>query len=199
MAADQKQRINLDRTSVLLMEDSPLALDILVQVLTGFGIQNFHRCSNVDEAKKVANDAPVDLMLVAAIMPDGETGFDFVNWLRRAKLQPNSFCPVIMLSGHTQQSRVKQARDCGANFIVAKPLTTAVLLERILWVSREKRPFIETDNYLGPDRRFKNAGPPPGTDGRRRDDLPLEVGEATMPNMSQDHIDTFVSPLRINL
>jgi DNA-binding response OmpR family regulator len=131
--ANEKQRVNLEKCAVLLLEDSPLALDILVQVLTGFGIKDFRKCTNVDEAKAAAADAPLDLMMVAAALP-GEDGYDFVRWLRRAKLQPNSFCPVIMLTGHTQQSKVAKARDCGANFIIAKPLTTSVVLERICWV-----------------------------------------------------------------
>lgn len=199
MQAPPKPRVNLEKAAVLLLEDSPLSLDILVQVLTGFGIKDFRKCATVDDAKAAAADAPLDIMMVAAALPGDEDGYDFVRWLRRARLQPNSFTPVIMLTGHTQQSKVAKARDCGANFIIAKPLTASVVLERIIWVSRDKRPFVETDTYMGPDRRFKNTGPPPGSEGRRRDDLPLEVGEATMPNMSQDTIDGFVQPMRITL
>jgi hypothetical protein len=76
-----------------------------------------------------------------------------------------------VIQGHTPVDQIHKARDCGANFVVAKPITPRLLLERVLWIAQESRPFIELDGYVGPDRRFQNNGPPggPGT-GRRRTD-----------------------------
>ena len=62
---------------------------------------------------------------------------------------------------------MQRARDCGANFILARPLSPEVLLERILWIAREKRHFISCSSYVGPDRRFHEAGPPVGMPERR--------------------------------
>ena len=90
-------------------------------------------------------------------------------------------------------------RDAGSNYVVAKPITPKVLLERIFWVAREERAFIECDSYIGPDRRFKHEGPPPGTDGRRKDDLPAEVGDAQTPNMSDDEIANLMRPAKVQI
>jgi hypothetical protein len=67
----------------------------------------------------------------------------------------------------------------------------------MIFVSRDPRPFVECDNYIGPDRRFKNTGPPAGTMGRRKTDVHDEIGEATEPNMSQDEIDAFLKPTKV--
>ena len=80
----------------------------------------------------------------------------------------NAFAPTMLVSGHTQLRNVQRARDCGANYIVAKPVSPDVLLERIIWVAREKRPFIQCDSYFGPDRRVHDTGPPPGVAERRK-------------------------------
>lgn len=93
---------------------------------------------------------------------------------------------------------VQNARDCGAHYIVKKPLTPVVMLERILWIARESRPFIECDVYVGPERRHKNEGPPNGVP-RRRDDLPPEVGDAQEPNLSQDQVDNLFSSRKVTL
>ena len=61
-----------------------------------------------------------------------------------------------------------RARDCGANFLVKRPLSPMALLERIVWVSKEGRGFVLDENYVGPDRRFKATVMPKG--GRRRED-----------------------------
>ena len=91
------------------------------------------------------------------------------------------------------------ARDVGANFVVAKPLSAAVLLQRVLWVGRDRRPFVNAENYVGPDRRFKFEGPPPGTEGRRESDLRQPIGAATEPNLSQEEVDVLVRPQRVSL
>ena len=61
-----------------------------------------------------------------------------------------------MTASHIRRGRVAEARDCGANFVVTKPFSPTLLLERILWVARDSRPFLEVGDYLGPDRRFRN-------------------------------------------
>ncbi|MDP1778605.1 MAG: response regulator, partial [Brevundimonas sp.] len=83
-----------------------------------------------------------------------------VRWLRRSGLEPNAFVPVIMTAAHIRRSRVTEARDCGANFIVTKPFSATTLLERIVWVSKDERPFLEIGDYFGPDRRFRMAAAP---------------------------------------
>jgi hypothetical protein len=59
--------------------------------------------------------------------------------------------------------------------------------------------FVESETYVGPDRRFKNTGVPVGTKGRRKGDLSADVGEAVDPNMSQDDIDNLLKPNRVAL
>jgi DNA-binding response OmpR family regulator len=95
-------------------------------------------------------------------------GFQLVRWLRRSGLEPNAFAPVIMTAAHIRRSRVAEARDCGASFVITKPFSARTLLERIVWVARDGRPFLEIGDYFGPDRRFR-TGKPPGEE--RRADL----------------------------
>jgi DNA-binding response OmpR family regulator len=122
-----------------------------------------------------------------------------VRWLRRSNLPQNRFTPVLIVTGHTLESKVTEARDCGANFTVVKPVTPQVLLERIMWAARDKRQFVDVPSYAGPDRRFKFTGPPPGIQGRRADDLNTKVGAPVEPNMSQAQIDTIMQPQKISL
>ena len=69
-----------------------------------------------------------------------------------------------------------KARDCGANYIIAKPITPKIILERIIWVAQSTRIFLETESYIGPDRRFRKLGPPAETGaGRRKEDAAAEA------------------------
>ncbi len=164
-----KGRINLDRAVVLLLDDSRESMSVLVQILSGFGVKSLHRCRTEAAARQIVLGHEVDLVIADA-NGEGSDSYEFVRWLRRSRMQPNAMAPVILVSGHSKLSNVQRARDCGADFIVAKPLSPTVLLERIVWVAREQRSYIDCETYTGPDRRFHDQGPPEGMAGRRQDD-----------------------------
>jgi CheY-like chemotaxis protein len=190
------QHINLDKARALVVDDNQQSLDILVGVLTSFGLRNIVRKATAEEARDELTYHPVDLILTNAQLP-GMDGYDLVRWLRRDTDDANRMTPAIIITAHTRRDHVEKARDCGANFIITKPLSPAVMLERILWVAKGDRLFIECESYAGPDRRWRNAGPPVEfPDGRRRDDRSIELGDGAGHNMSQDELDALIKPMR---
>jgi CheY-like chemotaxis protein len=193
-----RARINLREISFLIADDNPQSLEIMCQVVSGFGAKSILRCANAAEARDQLKRGVVDFVITDAQMP-GETGFELIEWLRRQGGDPNRFAPAVVVTAHTEESWVARARDSGANFLVAKPIAPQILLDRICWVAREQRMFIETGAYCGPDRRFKRSGPPPGMEGRRSDDCDsTELGDSG-PDMSQDLIDTMVKPQKVSI
>lgn len=193
-----RARFNLEQAKVLLLESSPLAMEVLAQILYGFGAKDLHRCYALADAKNIAQTQTLDLVIADSLGASGE-GYEFVSWLRRSGIKPNYGAPVLLTAGHTPTASVAKARDCGAHFILRKPLTPIAVLERIVWIGREGRHFVECDTYAGPDRRFKNQGIPGGGKGRRRDDLEPKLEEATMPNLDQSMIDGLVQTRRAGL
>lgn len=159
--------INLTGAVTMIVDDSPFALDLTTQALMGFGIRARHACQGAAEAMEILKEQNVDLLVVDCEMP-GIDGFELVRWLRRSGLEPNAFVPVIMTAAHIRRPRVTEARDCGASFIITKPFSATTLLERIVWVARDDRPFLEVGDYFGPDRRFRTTPAPPE---ERRADL----------------------------
>jgi CheY-like chemotaxis protein len=144
----------------MVVDDSPFAIELTSQALMGFGIRPKHTCLGAAEAMDILKEQTIDLLVVDCEMP-GINGFELVRWLRRSGLDPNAFVPVIMTAAHIRRPRVSDARDCGASFIITKPFSAATLLERIVWVARDGRPFLEVGDYFGPDRRFRNTPTPP--------------------------------------
>jgi CheY-like chemotaxis protein len=182
-------KINLEKIDFLLMDPNAFFLDIMAQVVSGFGVRSITRCTTVADARTVLAERVIDFILTDANMPD-ESGYDFIEWVRRHAIEANRFVPAIIITGHTRISQVARARDCGAHFIIAKPITPKVILERIFWVGRENRMFIESDTYCGLDRRFKIEGPPAGMPGRRAEDLDAAADEEEDP-------DDLISPIHV--
>lgn len=193
-----EKRVNLERSTLLLIDDNPQALDILSSIVHGFGVKEQIKCASAMDAVAVIKRRAVDLILIDCAMPEMD-GYDFVRWLRRDGPKSASYTPVIMLTGHAAPSAVQKSRDCGASFIIAKPLTPMVLLQRILWLSRDEREFVECETYVGPDRRVRNYGPPLGMPGRRKGDLSTHVGVALEENLDQSEIDMMMKPVKVSL
>ncbi|MGZ9099234.1 MAG: response regulator [Brevundimonas sp.] len=149
--------INLTGAVTMVVDDSSFAAEITSGALLGFGIRTRHSCRSAADAMAILSEAEIDLLVVDCDMA-GMSGFELVEWLRRSG-PPNAFVPVIMTAAHIRRSKVSRARDCGANFIITKPFSAASLLERIVWVARDGRPFLEVGEYFGPDRRFRDAKP----------------------------------------
>jgi DNA-binding response OmpR family regulator len=173
---ESRSRFNLDGAAVLLLDETPMGMSILVSIVTGLGAKLLYRCATVEAAQEVVTKYTLDLAIIDGLAPSG-AGYDLVKWIRQTAREPNCFVPILLTTGHTPAVDVVRARDCGGNIIIRKPIAPIVLLERIIWASKEGRPYLFSDNYVGPDRRFQEKEPPGGA-GRRRGDVGAITGPA---------------------
>lgn len=196
---DPGAKFNLSSAVVLVVDRSTHSSDVTVQILSGFGVHKILRAQTAKRAQEIISMNAIDLMLIDPELEE-EDGFEFIREIRRSKTD-NRFVPIILISGHAKISSIKRARDCGSNFFIAKPLTPSVVLQRIHWVASDKRQFVDVadGSYVGPDRRFKFEGPPPGSDGRRESDLPVELGGQTGENLSQSELETMFKPQKVSI
>lgn len=190
--------VNLERAAVLVFDPDTLSMAITAQVLAGFGAKNLVRCDLEKTAETKLASQAFDLVVFDASRPEN-ADCKLIAALRRDANARSRFAPVLVVTAYTQFARINRARLAGASFVVAKPITPSVMMERIQWLSRDPRPYVECASYAGPDRRFKFDGPPAGSDGRRIDDLKGELGAAEAPNLSQADIDALMQPRKIAL
>lgn len=167
--AQVEPRLYIRNLSVLLVEHNRYERDILVQILTGFKIRALHKRNSAEDAMAYIPNETADLLIVSAALAETD-GFDFTRWLRSTRSVKCRAAPLLLLTGHTRAADVRKARDCGASLVIAKPVTPRVLFQRIGWLARDARSFVETEFYTGPDRRFMALGPPPDMTGRRKGD-----------------------------
>ncbi len=187
MSSQTTRRLNLRQASVLAVDDNPMSMDLLKQILNGFRIKHLRECSSAEEARKAIDEEPFDLLLIDGEMP-AQSGIDLSRYVRSRVDQTNFTTPIMIVTAFTPPTTVREARDNGVNMVVSKPVSPAALLSRIEWIARNDRAFVVADNYSGPDRRFRKAGPPQGTDERRAEALAL-TADATR-EMSQADLDS---------
>jgi CheY-like chemotaxis protein len=180
-------KIDLTRSSVLLVDDNQQSLDLMQQILTGFRVGNIRTCVDPAESRDIAARNRFNLLIIDGEMPN-EDGIAVTRHVRANADLPNFSAPIILVSAHTPMEKVFKARDAGANLIIKKPIAPAVLLSRIQWLGRNTRPFIISDTYCGPDRRIKNMPLPEGVSERRAQAIALTANAER--EMSQDEVDS---------
>jgi DNA-binding response OmpR family regulator len=150
--------MNLKGVTSLLLDSDVFSRGLITSMLRGFGMEPPVIGQKGADAMAYLQNHCVDLCVIEAMLPD-MTGAEFIRWVRRPEMGAVRFMPVIVLSSYTQLRLVADARDGGAHIIVRKPLSPQGLFDRIAWVARAQRPFIDGAAYAGPDRRFRVADP----------------------------------------
>jgi DNA-binding response OmpR family regulator len=84
-------------------------------------------------------------------------GLAFTHMTRWQADSPNPYVPILMLTAHTEASRVAAARDAGVTGFVKKPISARVLFERMASALTDTRVFVRTADFFGPDRRHTEA------------------------------------------
>jgi len=154
----------LQSLNVLLVDDNQHMRAITSAILQSAGIRNIREVSDGAMALEALRHRAVDLAIVDFNMFPLD-GVEFTRLVRNSPDSSNPYLPIIMMTGHSEKSRVTEAREAGVTEFVVKPITAKALFDRIQAVIMRPRAFIKTDFYFGPDRRRTT---PPNYSGPRR-------------------------------
>jgi CheY-like chemotaxis protein len=145
-----------DRLKVLVVDDNAHMRKLVVTILQAFGISQIFESENGERAWTALRESNPDICIVDWLM-EGMSGLELVQKIRTDPSSPNPFVPVIMLTGHTHMDLVRQARDAGINEFIAKPVSVKTMMQRLVSVIENPRPFVRTKSYFGPCRRRRGA------------------------------------------
>lgn len=143
---------SLQSLQVLLVDDNQHMRAITSAVLQSAGVKKVIEASDGAAALEMLREHAVDLVIVDFNMFPLD-GVEFTRLVRNSPDSTNPYLPIIMMTGHSERSRVYEARDAGVTEFVVKPITAKAILDRIQAVIFKPRPFVKTDGYFGPDRR----------------------------------------------
>ena len=149
---------SLKAVQVLLVDDNPHMRSITTAVLQSAGVRTVLEAADGAAGLEILRDPSlsVDLAIVDFNMFPLD-GIEFTRLVRTSPDTANPYLPIIMMTGHSEKSRVYEARDAGVTEFVVKPITAKAILDRIQAVIMRPRAFVKNDSYFGPDRRRTNT------------------------------------------
>ncbi|HRO03396.1 MAG TPA: response regulator [Terricaulis sp.] len=166
--------ISLNELHVLLVDDNAQMRFLLRCLLKAGGIVRISEAETAGDAFDILSTTPVGVVLVDWKMQPID-GLAFTRMLRWDAKSPNPYVPILMLTAHTEASRVTAARDAGVTGFIKKPISARVLFERMTNALTDTRDYVRTADFFGPDRRhaqstlyagpYRRAGDPARTPG----------------------------------
>ncbi|SMF67230.1 two-component system, chemotaxis family, response regulator CheY [Azospirillum oryzae] len=112
--------------SVLVIEDESFTRMVLAKMLGTLGVKAVHQAADGESGLAAVAAHSPDLVLCDVEMQPMD-GFGFVRALRVGGEPHRHALPVVLMSGRVDGDREAQARDCGADAVLAKPVTPAGL------------------------------------------------------------------------
>ncbi len=131
-----------DKTTVLVVDDSPESLGMINMALDDAGIAVLIAL-NGQQAMNVLDQITPDIILLDAIMPVMD-GFECAREIRK-KLP---LTPIIFMTGLSEVENIVKAFDAGGNDYILKPIRPEELLVRIRQHTSSARMLIEAQKAL---------------------------------------------------
>ena len=167
---------SLQALNVLLVDDNQHMRAITSAVLQSAGVRKVREASDGAAGLEMLRQQSIDLAIVDFNMFPLD-GVEFTRLVRNSPDTVNPYLPIIMMTGHSERSRVYEARDAGVTEFVVKPITAKAILDRIQAVIFHPRAYVKTDGYFGPDRRRTNASNYKGPRRRASDEAAGAAGD----------------------
>jgi two-component system, chemotaxis family, chemotaxis protein CheY len=150
----------LTNLSVLVLDDHRFMQQILRAILQGLGIRNIVVVSDINEATSYVINNRFDLILADFRLEGDSTGADFIKVVRASYEGTDRFVPIIACTADTTPAVIQRLRDAGVDEVVAKPISADALWKKIVAVVNNRRSFIATSHFFGPDRRRREVRVP---------------------------------------
>ena len=171
-------RIEFNRLRFLVIDDNAHMRRILRTLLHGFGTREVYEAEDGAAGLEMFTTHLPDIIIVDWSMPIFD-GIELTNMIRRPDSAVNPFVPIIMLTGHSEKSKVMRARDAGVTEFLCKPISAKSLHQRLLNCVLNPRAFIKTRDYFGPDRR-RNINAVYAGPERRQSDTGIVVDSGSL-------------------
>jgi len=128
------EKANLDHfdiedTSVLIVDDSPLSLKYIQRILSDLGIENITQAVDGSEAIPILEEQFFDLIITDYNMPEVD-GLELTNYIREQSTQQTT--PIIMVTSEQDEQRLAAVQHAGVSAILDKPFDPSSIREFII-------------------------------------------------------------------
>jgi DNA-binding response OmpR family regulator len=178
------EEFNFEQVKVLLGEVDRNARDGLKSALFHRGFRSIAVADKVSTIHETTSNDEADLLICSSEYDDGDV-HDLIHKIRHHEVGSNPFVLVITLIGEPSKELIRKVIDSGSDDILVKPISSSMLYDRIVKLTRERKRFVVTSDYIGPNRRKKHR---PGTKKIPEIDVPNSLQVLALGDVDTDYL-----------
>lgn len=144
--------LDFQRASVLLFDPVHVNIRTTRYALNEIGFKSIEACSTIEDFQRHLRENSWDL-IVAECSPTKADIFMLVRMIRRGEATPNPYAVIALTSWTRDGGHVRKAIESGADDVIVRPFSTQFAEDRIKTMVRDRKSFVVTSDYVGPDRR----------------------------------------------
>ena len=142
----------LDDVEIVLFAPSPAMLRTLREALNNVGIRGIRDYLDIQQAREaIVTDNP-DL-LICDFDLDQDAICSIIADIRHGNIGSNPFMVIMLLTWDPEVNAVNFAMQTGVDDIVTMPVSVRRLKQRIDNLINNRKRFVATEDYVGPERR----------------------------------------------
>ncbi|MEE8506472.1 MAG: response regulator [Kiloniellales bacterium] len=144
--------VTLDAAKVLFVDPQAAGRSLLEQTLGQIGFRRIKACGGFDEFKSLFESGKPDLVFLD-IDAERDAACQIIRGIRNSDIGSNPFVVMVALTDKPELEAVRAALEAGSDDMVVKPVTVEALRQRVTNQIENRKEFIATEDYVGPDRR----------------------------------------------
>ena len=157
-----------NRVDLLLASPRTQNTASLRQTLTDLEFRVIRTASSNAEILTALETRPPELIITEFDLTDGDV-LETINDIRHHRTGTNPFISIIVTTWQPSEALVHQVMNAGADDLLIQPASRGQLAKRIEALVFNRKKFVVTSRYIGPDRR---SAPRPGTLAIKSIDVP---------------------------
>ena len=138
--------------NLIIADTGPMVRQGLKAGLSDYGFSNIRDTSRMSVIGDAVDNNTVDLIIAENELQDGNIS-DLTRRIRHHEAGDNPFLVVITLMEEPTSEAIRDVIDSGIDDLLTKPISPAQLIERVNILTRYRKRFVVTTDYVGPTRR----------------------------------------------
>ncbi|CAK0766959.1 Response regulator [Azospirillaceae bacterium] len=174
---------DLSSVESYLFDPQPNTMRLMRDMMSRLGLKATRVIENVNDMYSVANTRIPDLLVIDAENTESEV-FRLLRYIRGDPASHNPFMSLIVTTWQPTNGLLNKVTSCGGDDLLIKPASPKQMMERVTSLIENRRRFVVTADYVGPERR---KSPRPGRH------MPLIEVPNTLRLKAFGHWDNFTS------
>jgi CheY-like chemotaxis protein len=135
--ASTRYRDEMHKARALVVDGNPTTRSVLAAQLRDLGVGHVSQCGRIVDARTRLESGRYDIVLCEQEFPEGGTGQQLLDDLRRQQLLPLTTV-FVMITSEATYAKVAEAAESALDSYLLKPHNTASLAERLAHARRRK-------------------------------------------------------------